>query len=381
MKRFARISALAAALALLFGCTPGRGVHANYRPIEELWLVQTLGLDADGGALLLSAAGRPADGSGPETVFRRAASLPQGFEALQEHTPRGILYFAHTRNIVLGQSFAAQGLGGLLDYVERDVSTRMGAALFVMRGGSARSLLCGAGEDWDVSDVLASVRAETGRRGGSHVFDVRETAVALSEYGAALVCALRATAVESSVAGTDGSLSAVPDGYGILRDGRLVGFLEGDEALAASLLLGKAGEWTWELPDGAGGTLTAALSAGSPKYTVSQTEAGLLLTVAAAPEAAIAALDVRRPRAASEEALCAEIERRLTASITGAFAREAAENADFLALGRVLRERGVDPAALPPDWLQTLEVRVSVDASVRHGYDMGAPAGTDGGTA
>ena len=378
-----RLPALAAAMALLLsGCGAGRGLYSNYRPIEELQLVQTLGIDADGEALLLSAAGRPASGGAPETVFRRAASLPEGLDALQERTPRGSLYFAHTRNIVLGQDCAARGLGGVLDYVERDVSTRMGAALFVVRGGSAQGLLCGSGEDWDVSDVLASVRAETDRRGGSHVFDVRETAVALSEYGAALVCALRTVPVEDSMTGASGGLSAVPDGYGILRDGRLVGFLDGDAALAASLLLGKAGAWTRELPDGAGGTLTAELACEAPEYAVSQKDAGgVCLTVRAAPTVAVAALDVSRPRAASEAALCAEINASLAAAISGVFAREKAEHADFLSLGRALRLHGIDPAALPADWLQTLEVRVSVDSCIRHGYDMGAPAGTDGGAA
>lgn len=385
--RTARLLAPALAALLLTGCSLGAGVYSNYRPIEELQLVQTLGIDAAGdGELLLSAAGKPADGGVSETVFRRAAGIPQGIEALQERTPRGTLFFAHTRCIVLGQECAARGLGGILDYVERDVHTRMGTGLFVVRGGSAQGLLCGTGDGWDIADVLASVRAETDRRGDSHVFDVRETAVALEEYGAALICALRAVDAEESVSGASGGLIAVADGYGILRDGQLVGFLDGDAALAASLLLGKAGTCAWQAPDGNGGILSAELIGGSPDYAVEQAEDGrLLLSLHVAPTAVIAALDAHQPRAvegaAAEEALCAALDQALEEAILGVFARERAENADFLALGRALRLHGIDPAAPPQDWLQTLDVRVSADVRLRHSYDMSAPAGTDGGGA
>ena len=48
-------------------------------------------------------------------------------------------------------------------------------------------------------------------------------------------------------------------------------------------------------------------------------------------------------------------------------------------VGRALRLRGVDPAALPPDWLRTLTVRVTADTTLTRSYDMGAPAGMNGG--
>lgn len=369
---------------LLSGCGQSRGIYSNYRPVEDLLLVRTLGIDAgDGGLVLSAAAGRP-QGGASALLRRGGSSIPQGMAALQSRTPNGQLYFAHTQSIVLGQSFAAGGVGALLDFVERDIGTRMGAALYVVRGGTAEALITGSGEGWDVSDVLSTVRAETEARGDSHVFDVRETAVALSEYGAALVCALRTVETEGSVFGLPAGLAAVPDGYGILLDGALVGFLDGAQARAAGLMLGKLGSVTREIPDGAGGTITVELSCGAPelKFVRGADGAGDSLRIHAAPTAVIAALDSAREdgtAAPSPDSLAAVIDETLRHELEAVLARSRAENADFLALMRALRTQGVDPDALPAGWLQSLDMHVDVETCVRHSFDLEAPAGTDGG--
>lgn len=376
-----RLCALFAALSLLplGGCGLDGGIYSNYRSIEQLQLVRTLGVDFDGDGLALSAAaGRPQSGK-PLLLSARAAGLAAGTHALQAQTPRGELFFAHTQYLVLGQAFAGRGVAELLDYVERDVCTRMGAGLFVVRGGSARSLIAGAGEDWDVNDVLTSLKAETDRRGDSHVFDVRETAVALSESGAALICAIRAVDTEGSVFGLSPGVSAVPDGYGILKNGALCGFLGGKQAQAASLMLGKLGAVTRSFPDGAGGAVTLELRCGAPDLHFSRRpDGGLTLSVRIAPEAMIAAPGSDRLDTA---ALTAAVNAALTEELTRLLRRSQAENADFLALGRALRLQGVDPASLPADWLQNLTWEVTVETSIRHSYDLRERAGTDGGGA
>lgn len=370
-----RLFALAAALALLLSaCGQHRGIYSNYRAVEELQLVLTLGIDADKAGLLLSAAaGRPRDGSAPTLLRRSAPSLPQGMAALQARTPRGQLYFAHTRYLLLGEAFAVQGVNGVIDFVERDIETRMGAALFVVRSGTAEALVTGSGEDWDVNDVLSTVKAETDKRGDSHVRDVRETAVALSEYGAALVCALRTTDTEGSVFGLPPGLAAVPDGFGILRGGALVGYLDGAEAQAASMMLGTLGTVSREIGDGSGGTVTVDLSCGAPTFTLYRAADGSpgCLEIRAAPTAVLAHEDVPADPAAIASALNDALREELTRTL----ARSRAENADFLALGRALRTHGIDPSLLPADWLETLETRVLVETTVRHSYDLSGQAG------
>ena len=379
--RLSRLIAAALALSLLSGCSLGRGVYSNYRPLEELRLVETFGLDLDGDGLLLSASALP-DASGGAVLSARAAALAPGLEALQDRAVRGQVFFAHTQYLVLGQSYAEAGVGGLFDYVERDIHTRMGTGLFVVRDGTAASLVTGAGADWDVSGVLASVRRETAARGDSHVFDLRETAVELSEYGAALVCALRIVSSSGGVYDVQPGLAAVPAGFGVLKDGRLIGFLDESEALAASLLRGTLGAVPVLLPDGSGGAVTVEVRCARPELRCSRTADGkLLLEIAAKPEAVIAAADggADVTDASALEAMTAALNARVRDAIAHTVSRAQAMDADFPAFGRALRLSGVDPAALPPDWLRTLAVCVTADTTLTRSYDMGAPAGMNGG--
>lgn len=377
MKRlFFPLAALA--LLTLSGCGLSRGIYSNYRAIEELQLVRTLGLDADGGALVLSAAAARAQDGGAPVIARCAATgIPQGLDALQLRVPRGQLYFAHTQYIALGEDYAARGVGDALDFVERDIHTRLGASLFVVRDGTAEALLTGSGEGWDVGDVLTEVLAETSRRGDCCVFDARETAVDLSEYGAALICALRLKDTQDSVFGLPPGLTAVPDGYGILRGGALVGWLDGADARAASFVRGKLGTVTLAVPAG-GGTVTVELSAPPPEIELVSAEGGIVLSLSAAPEAVIVGQTETKPDTRS---LAAALDAQLREALERVLERARAENCDFLALTRALRTQGVAPAALPPDWLRTLDARVTVHTTVRPGYDMDARAGTDGGGA
>ena len=381
-KRLSRLPAAVLALSLLTGCGGGRGVYSNYRPLEELQLVETLGIDAgEGGVLLSASAGTGAAGDGA-VLSARAKALVPGMEALQDRAVRGQVFFAHTQYLVLGQAYAENGVAELFDYVERDIHTRMGTGLFVLRDAAASALVTGAGADWDVSGVLSSVRRETAARGDSHVYDLRETAVALSEYGAALICALRLVGTEGGVYDAAPGLSAVPAGYGVLKDGRLVGFLDGEEACAASLLRGTLGAQTRLLWEGSGGAVTVELRCPRPEIRCRHGEDGTLaLEIAAKPEAVVAAaggaaavLDAGAP-----EAMAAALDAALREEITGVVRRAQAMDADFLALGRALRLGGVDPKSLPPDWLRTLSVRVSVDSTLTRSYDMGEPAKLNGG--
>ena len=106
----------------------------------------------------------------------------------------------------------------------------------------------------------------------------------------------------------------------------------------------------------------------------------LTLEIAAKPEAVIAAAgsaDVVSDGA--PEALAAALDAAVREDIARVVRRAQALDADFLAFGRALRLDGVDPARLPPDWLRTLSVRVTVDTTLARSYDMGAPASLDGG--
>ena len=371
--RIKRLWAALAALGLLTGCSAGRGIYANYRPIEDLLLVETLGVDlVEDGALGLAAAVEKGT-EGARAVEARAPGLVQGLAALQDLAGGGRVFFSHCQSFVLGEDYARAGVGGLLDYVERDIHTRMGTHLYVVRGSAAAPLVAGAA---DVTALLAAVRSETGERGDSHVFDVRQTAVALSESDAALICALRL------VQGEDAGLAAVPAGFGILVGGRLVGYLDAGEARAASLLQGVLGSAALDAELPSGGAATLVVRCGRPDVACRRGPDGApAVVIRAAPVIELAAVeggaDLTDPAAVA--ALTAAVNERLRGDLEAVLARSKAMGADFLGLGRALRRAGVDPAALPPEWLKAVQVEIAVEATLTRSDGMGAPLGRAGG--
>ena len=65
--------AAALALSLLSGCGLSRGIYSNYRPLEELQLVETLGADADEGGVRRSAA------AGTDAIHARMGEIAVDF--------------------------------------------------------------------------------------------------------------------------------------------------------------------------------------------------------------------------------------------------------------------------------------------------------------
>lgn len=68
MKRYISILIIISSLLSLSGCG---GIHTNYREIQQLMVVQTMGLDREKGSVRVSmAAAAEASGNGPPTDER-----------------------------------------------------------------------------------------------------------------------------------------------------------------------------------------------------------------------------------------------------------------------------------------------------------------------
>lgn len=368
-------------LSLLSGCGFSSGIYSNYRSIEQLQLVQTMGVDSSPEEVTLCVSISAPDGSGAPIILRRnGPNFIKTMDSLQDHTSRGQLIFDHTHHIVLGTVSAKNGISGLLDLVERDVNLRMGTELFVLREGSAEVLLTSPeSKEYNISDVLDSIMRDMELQGNSHVYTARSTALALSEYGAALICALRTLDTQKSRFPESEGKSVVPAGYGILRDYRLVGFLDGEDAEAVSLLRNNLGNVARAVSDGADGRIILELSRSGLKFKAHWAEDGSLapMEIKADIGAVVAELHTRRTDILSTESV-AELSRRLgeafRQNILNVLEASQTLDADFLALRQVLRlDGGEKYYTLPEDWLQTLRFDVSVNVSIDHSYDMDDP--------
>lgn len=371
---------------LLSGCGKAGAIEENYREISQLQLIQTIGLDSHDQKLTLTvASGKPADGSAPAIISREAGSVALAMNAIQDYGASKQLYFSHVQYAVAGEEYARAGMSAFLDYIERDVRMRMGTDLFVLKGAEAKELISRPGSDsYNISSVLDTVKRDVDYRGDSHVFSIRETVRSLDESGAALVCALRCVDTSGSVFLTETGLSAVPDGYAILKDARLVGYIDSRDAEAASLLLNSLGAAVLSVDSGSGGLIMLEATGSAVSIRPEWAPDGSLdrIRVEAELKAAVSEIgDTSIPLETGdymsylESALSLDMKKRII-SVLDASSRL---DADFLNLSAALRRDDRQRFdALPEGWLKDAAFDVSVKCAVDRSYDLGDPANFEG---
>ena len=363
----------------LAGCG-GRGLWANVQELGQLQLIQTLGIDRLGGegVRLSVASGADVGERAPAILSAEGRSVSEAMELLQKYSPRESLYFAHTQFLLLGEDCARAGVAPWLDYVQRLPQMRTGAELFLVHGADAAALICASGDgQYDVSDKLHALLRELERQNGEPVFTCAEVARRLAESGAALVHAVDAAESDGVIYSGGGGLSVLSAGYGVLRGGRLIGYLRGDAAKAVGLMEGtlSGGPLTLRAADG---SLAAVYLLGSDTRLIPRwDEDGALRGLRVETELRAALAELERPESLAREgfsdALRNALERRAAGWLRAALDFSRAQGADFFALGQRLRRadaRRFD--AMPQTFaaaLPGLEIEVSVSAALLHGYD------------
>ena len=363
---------LSAAL-LLSGCgSRGGGMLTNYRETDRLLPVKVLGADAgEMGVRLSVSAPKTAEQSPSGVISREDSSITRALRSLQNYAADQELYYAHTRCLLLGEDYAEESAGEMLDFVARDTQLRLGMGLFAVRGDAGELIGGVGGESYELGKTLEAVERRCKDTGIGHVFTCRETIRSLAETGAALVCAVSPADTTDSVFLGDEGLTAVEAGYGILRDGRLVGWIEPELSQAASLVLGKFGSAGPTLPDGRGGSLSFEYSGGSLKVRPIGDGA---LRLEAELTASMAETDTDIGRVTDsgllsklEDALARDMEDKLRKVL--ALSKEL--DADFLGLGVYLQGK-------PENGPASAKFEVSCTAHIDHTRELADKMNTEG---
>ena len=87
------------------------------------------------------------------------------------------LYFGHVGQLLLGEELARQGVEPALDYILRDVETRLDTALYLVRGGTAGKAITAAGEDGSAADRLEALAEDAGLLAGSMPRTVKDAQI------------------------------------------------------------------------------------------------------------------------------------------------------------------------------------------------------------
>ena len=386
MKIF-RIAAVLVLAALLTGCSGG-SIYSNYRELEQLMVIQTMGFDwADTGVRLSASSGSDSAGgggsnesgaeqSGSASVARLAAEAPSftlAKEKMQDYSAREDLFFAHTAYIAVGGVSAKKSVMPFLDYIERSTDLRLDIPLFVVTNGTASELVLGAGgETYDATSVLRSLERNIILRGDGVIFSAAEVVSSLDTNGCALITAVKSVKADKAVkeAKTQ-ELTAIPDGFAVIKNGRAIGSVPVDCAKGVNVLQNKVGPSSVELRVG-DETATVQLDKCACRITPvfdGGTLAGLDVKITL--DAALSETTGSVGAQELSRALADEVERWVTQVLDISKALEC----DFLQLGCVLERK--EPQRLSgasaglSDRLRDIYYNVGVEAEVDRSFDVG----------
>ena len=333
---------------------------APVRPIRELRIVETLGCDlSEGGVSLSIAAAKPR-----LRLTQEAASLRLAMDRLRDQAASEALFFAHTRFLLIGQGMAEDDLAPALDLMARSADMRLRTPVFLLRNAGARDAVQAGDEERDVTKLLSALQEEFSQQGAGAAFSCAETLAALAERGAALAAACR---LEED--------TLRPAGYGILKDGRCVGWIAPPEAQGVNLLCDLGGHGDVRL-DGATVTLSDCKAAFQPRWN-GDTLTGLEIKLKL--RAALSETDGRRDETA--QSARADLEAELAETVQrwceALLRRAQTLGADFLDLaGHVRHDDPSKWSRIAPEWsaiLPDLAWTVTVEAALDRTLDLEAP--------
>lgn len=268
MKKRLAAAVLAASVALLAGC--GKAALPYAREMGDMALLRTMGVDAgekDGDFRVTVSTGRRAaglqgEGQPPLILSAEGGSLSSACLAMQGLSDSYVFY-GYVDQLLLGEGLALEGIQTVLDYFAQDVELGLGTQLWLIRGDTAQGAVR-AGEETGVDSRLSTLQTDSEMGAAGITRTVGETSAGLLEWGSAYLPALRAVEQER-----EGETALLEAGYGVLRNGRLVGYLDGESARGLELLTGRttADILEVELPSGRTvARLTGAAVQWSPEF-------------------------------------------------------------------------------------------------------------------
>lgn len=384
MRRTRALALLLAAGLLCSGCSSG-AISTNYRPVEDLMLIQTIGVDlAPEGVCLSASTGRAGENEPPKRMTQAGGTMLAALGQLQDRTPNAELFYAQTSYLLLGEEAAAAGeLTPLLDFIARNPDMRLSAPLFLVRGTAQQAVMDTGDDRTDVTEALAALEKDTALSGMSHAFSCADIARALTGSGCAAVGAVACVRTPESEGGT---LTLVPAGYAIFRGGDYLGCIAPETARGASMLLGVVTNGDIAVCGGDGSTVMLTLdtcrAAIRPVW-----DGGTLARVDVTLRLRAGISELRTPRRITTQAYQDELNAALAACVGGwvrdAIAASQALEADFLGVGQAVAVRsGHRWAAVRDGWAELwpdVPVRVTVEADVGRTYDLRDSIDTTGG--
>ena len=408
MKRGLSLLIIICMLLSLSGCS---GINSNFRELERLLVIQTMGIDfAEEGVGISLASGANSDGSSPVRLFSTGVSVTSAVAHILSYSQEQELFLSHTSHVVLGEEAAKNGINGYLSYICRSPNLRTDIPLYIVKGGTAQEAVMQVGDgSKGISEVLEAVRANVDERGDSKAFSASDLLRDLERNGSGLVCAIECSPSiqeggtkqeggSGSSSGTDSAespdstggsgsgeekqekqaLTAAAVGYGVIRGDRLCAYIDKEQAIGVGLLLNIVGISNIVVKDRYATPVTLELDQGSSEIKPVWAEDGSLemldIQIKAAANIAEIGGGGHFSEPDYEDYLTAQLETAVSERVSSVIQLSKTLQADFLGLGNIVemddaekyRALGGDFASLLPG----LTVRISVSGQIKHTNDI-----------
>ena len=420
MKRFLSLLIIMCALPALSGCS---SIYSNYREIQQLMVVQTMGIDREKGGVQVSmAAAAEASGGGPRRMSAQGSTITAAIDRAYKLSYEEEIFFSHVNHLLVGEAAAEEGLDAFLDYVSQSPTMRIDIPLYIVRGSTANQAVMEVGDSSKgISEVMQTVHESFASPSNSRVFTVADTINSLLRYGSALVCAVECVPSSESVSpgkaeseqqssgqsvqggegqsaqqgeeqkpqaeeGQNGQdktqgenpLMAVPAGYAVIRDGKLCKFIEPEEAAAVGLLTGSLPITDITVTDRNGKDASLELNQGSAEITPVWGGKGQLkgLNIQAQVSASVLETDNWQQGSSNEyiNHLTAQLESAVSQRLSSLLRTSMKLEADFLGLAGQVERKSPENYRLMSqrfsELLPGLELQITVSGQLSHTNDM-----------
>lgn len=427
MKRYISILIIISSLLSLSGCG---GIHTNYREIQQLMVVQTMGLDQEEGSVRVSmAAAAEASGNGPRRMSATGGTVSTAIDRAYELSYEEEIFFSHVNHILIGEAAAEEDMDSFLDYLCQSPELRIDIPLYIVREGTAEQAVMEVGDgSRGISEVMQAVREVFATASNSRVFTVADTISSLERYGSALVCAIRCEpgsestppqggssgeteesaqgeeqgqsgenmqqgqseeeARQAQKTGEGGSqqsqkeadtpLMAGMAGYGIIRDGQLCKYLEPELSVAVGLMTGGVPISFIAVEDMDGRPCSLEVYDGSAQLNPVWDGPGELKGLELQVEVTASVMESGPSQSSGTEEyinyLTGQLESAVSEQLSSLLQSSMQLKADFLGLaGRVERSSPENFRLMEQDFtevLPSLELQISVSGRLSHTNDI-----------
>ena len=181
------ILALASAFTLT-GCT---SVYSNFKEIEQLLVIQDMGLDKQGGFARFDIFLDESTGDVPKRLYGTGDSITTALEHIYNYSFEDIIFCSHISHVLIGEKAAESGIDDYLSYICRSPIMRLDIPLFVVKGSTAQDAVLKVGDgSRGIVEIMDSVEISVGRLGNSSLYTAAETVRNLDRCGSSLICAV-----------------------------------------------------------------------------------------------------------------------------------------------------------------------------------------------